>query len=362
MDNDFSLEYLDGVLKKILWGKSFVNIYSEDKEYQFILRSLTIKESNLSKYIYDRELYSSINEGVLTNDQLREYYDAMGVWTSGDDELLESKNIKLNKLKNQKLGCQFFSSKKKLLEKNIKQLKHEIKEMDDIKSKIFSMSAENRAEEMSRRYIVMMTTEKIDESPYWEDMSDFQNEDRVELIYRIALEYFRNNIFSVELLRAIARHPMWRFKWNVCKNGADIFGKSASEWSEMQDSLVYWSQYYDYVFDNPNRPPDNIIADDDACDSWVRDQSKSGSKVSFGGNTNKNIFGTKQASKKKEHTEQFIMVQPGDMDSVKKVQDMNTSTVRNQLKQEHDAIKSSDGRVSEWKLRGRRWLNEHGAK
>ena len=204
-----------------------------------------------------------------------------------------------------------------------------------------------------RRYIVMMSTEDIYEKPHWRDQEEFDQEDDTELIYNLALSYYKNNVFDTKCIRYISRNPEWRFRWNASKNGADLFGCSIAEWSEMQNSLVYWSQYYDFVLDNPDRPSDFIINDDDACDAWVNDQVKK-IKSSNTGSDNKSVFGNKSATKQKDHQEQFIMVQK-DKDTIKRVQDMNTTSARQQLRREHAQIQK-DGSVSEWQLRGKDYV------
>jgi hypothetical protein len=210
------------------------------------------------------------------------------------------------------------------------------------------LSAENRAEEIKRRHMIMLSVEDIEEKRYWSDLNVFLNENDLVLIYNLAIAYYKNNVLSEKETREIARSGQWRYRWASAKNGADLFGKPICDYSEMQNSLVYWSQFYDYVFESMDRPGDLIINDDDACDAWYNDQIK---KTAVKGDNQKNIVGTKKATTNKFHQEQFVMVDPKDADSVKKVQEMNTSSTREQLRRENEFIKKNKGRVSEWKLR-----------
>ena len=127
----------------------------------------------------------------------------------------------------------------------------------------------------------------------------------------------------------------------------------------MQNTLVYWSQYYDFVYDSHEKPAPMIIEDDDALDAWVNDALKSRGSSAGSGKQKRNMFGSKKASQKKSHQEQFVMVQPGNQESIDRVQDMNTSTVRRQLRSENARLKQSKGkRVSEWQLRKGQYLRQ----
>lgn len=341
---------IQGIIAKILWGKSFVDVKDGDKrENTFILRSLSIKESNFSKYIYNKEFDNAIKLGILTFNELKNIYIENNVWSDKQENRISNIDIDIAKANSQIKDAEFFTIKKKKLIKQLKKLETEKKELLELKNSLFVLSAENRAEEIMRRWIVMMSTENTDELPYWKNKDCFLEETDSCLIYNLAIAYYRNNIFDEKTLRLIARHPEWRFRWANSKNGADLFGRSIADYSEMQNLLVYWSQYYDFVFES--NAPDNIVDNDEACDIWVKDENK---RLKHGNkNTqNKNVFGNRKATTKKDHAEQFIMVQPGDKKAIKKVHEMNTSSIRRQLQNENKKIKSSRGRLTDFQLRG----------
>lgn len=339
-------------IEKILWGKSFAEVKdSQDSEHVFILRSLNIKESNFCNYIYDREYKTSLDLGVLTNDELVQMYIDSDVWSEDGDKRIEVIENGLKFLQSQLKDAQFFTAKKKKLQKEIDKYRREADSLKEIKANLFTHSAESRAEEVMRRYMVMLSTETIDEQKYWETEIDFLNERDAELLVNLALAYYKSNMFFEKDLRSIARAGQWRFRWLASKNGADLFGRPISEWSEMQNALVYWSEYYDQIYDSSERPSDQIINNDEACDAWVREQSKKSGHGINSGKQDKNFFGNKKAKTNKDHQEQFIMVKPGDKEAIHEVQDMNTDSVRRRLGKENEKIKQTKGRVKEWQLR-----------
>jgi len=353
-----SNNHIGQIIEKILWGKSFVTIsstdsYSDCKPSTFILRSLTIKESNWANYIYNRELNLALQAGVLSFDDLLSIYKSADIWTDSTEEEIKNLEKREKILQSEIKDFQFITIKKKKAEKELEVTRKSIKNIRDVKNNIFSLSAESRAEEVMRRYLVMMSTENIKEKSYWLTEEDFLKETNIDLIYHLAIEYYKNNIFNESILRKIARSPEWRVKWNASKNGANLFGRPIPEWSDMQNWLVYWSQFYDFIYDSYERPSDVIIDDDNSCDSWVRDQNKKIKNSSQ--SKDKNLFGNKRAITKQDHQEQFVMVQKDDSEVIKQVQEMNSEDVRIQLRGERKTI-VEQGRMSEWKLRGKNYV------
>lgn len=47
-----------------------------------------------------------------------------------------------------------------------------------------------------------------------------------------------------------------------------------SDWNINQVALCFWSNFYDNVYEHPERPPQKVIENDDLIDKWAKDQSK----------------------------------------------------------------------------------------
>jgi hypothetical protein len=154
----------------------------------------------------------------------------------------------------------------------------------------------------------------------------------------LTLRYLENHIMSEADVREIARSGLWRFRWSASKNGESLFGKPISEWGELQSALVYWSQFYDYVYESMDRPSDMVIANDAALDAWSLDQNK--------GSSNK----AASLSKNSNHQEQFIVVPDADQGTIDRVHDMNDKKSKDLISRERNKIKEK-GSISEWDLR-----------
>jgi len=329
----------DKVINKILWGKSICRVEDgEGTQRTYILRALSISEQNKIDFIYENALEESKEAGILTESQLKEEYDKAGAWTAEDEQGLEDTKVEIRRLKHQIKDSEFHASRKRLLERKLKQADAKVTDYREQKDKLFSVSAEARAEEVARRHMVAKSTLDENEAPIWDSERSFLAEPDTTLILNLAIAYLRNNLLSEADVRKVARSGAWRYRWSASKNGESLFGCSISEWSELQNTLVYWSQYYDYVFENPDRPSDFIINDDGALDAWVESDVKKGAGAASNGTKNNG------------HQENFIMVPDANKDTIGRVQDMNSDKVKRQLSEEREAIKQ-EGTISEWNLR-----------
>jgi hypothetical protein len=81
-------------------------------------------------------------------------------------------------------------------------------------------------------------------------------------------------------LRAIARgHGQvgaeWRARWKAAtKTGSPLFDGPTVDWNINQVGLVFWSTFYDNIFEHPERPDQRTIENDDLLDRWVEQKGK----------------------------------------------------------------------------------------
>lgn len=203
--------------------------------------------------------------------------------------------------------------------------------------------------------MIMMSTEDVDGNAYWPTERSFLDCCDQVLLFNLAKSYYRNNLLSEKDVRKIARNGEWRYRWNAAKNGESLFGLAVAQWSELQDAIVFWSSYYDSVFNCTEHPSAVVIENDEMLDLWVEDYNKrmrSGTKSQ----NNKSAFGNRTSKRNQDHNEVFMRVDKGDEEAIRKVQEMNTSSAREKIKAEQKQISELSGgqRIKEWDLGNRK--------
>jgi hypothetical protein len=225
--------------------------------------------------IYDQSFEEAVKEGMLPNDKL--------------DELITSRNIiteveikKLEQLKGQLEAQEILLSKTtrvKARQERIKQainrLRHDIREITFKKQSKMLMSAETKAEEDKTFYLCSRCA-YYDESNelIWKTHKDALNETKVEFKDKVLLAYVRFfNGMETSIIRELARSSLWRIRYvNSMKTSDPLFGIPASEYTTDQLNLVYWSNYYQNIYEMmpEDRPSDLVIEDDDALDAYMK--------------------------------------------------------------------------------------------
>jgi hypothetical protein len=67
----------------------------------------------------------------------------------------------------------------------------------------------------------------------------------------------------------------WRARWKAStKTGSPLFEGPTVDWNINQVALVFWSNFYDNIFEHPERPEQRIIENDDLLDRWVEQKGK----------------------------------------------------------------------------------------
>lgn len=326
---------IEKAVNRILWGKAIVEISRGGKKTSYVLRSLSLSEQNEIDFLKDSVLNECKENGILTEDELLQELEYAGAWTSDDEQQIKDIEKEIRRIKHNIKNCQFNVTKKKHLNRKLEKEEKNLSELRATKINILSCTAEARADEYARRYIIFNSSTDKMGNQIWETEEQFLESTDQELIDLLTIEYVNNHMMSEKQVREIARSQHWRFRWTASKNGESLFGKPISEWSDLQNNLVYWSQFYDFVYENPDAPSDDIIENDAALDAWFQDRDKKKSPTS---------------NAKNGHQEQFIVVPDGDKSTIESINKMNSKIDRDRISRERKEIKEK-GRVSEWELR-----------
>ena len=330
---------IEKTVNKILWGRCLVKAHGIDGVSKtFTLRSLTIREQNELDFLKETILQECEEDGILNRKDLMKIMSETEAWTDSDDSEIERLEREVRKLNHGIVQAEYHVTRKKMLEKNLKKTQFKLQELNSQRTDLLGSTAEARSEEVVRRYMIFMSATDKFGKQIWDTEEAFLASTDSVLVDMLTIRYLQNHIMPEKEVRKIARSGLWRFRWSVSKNGESLFGGPISEWSELQSALVYWSQFYDYVYESMDSPSDMVIENDAALDAWVSDQNK-------GSSSNKSRKPVNDS-----HQEQFIVVPDADKSTIDKVYDMNDKKNKDLIRREREQIKEK-GSVSEWDLR-----------
>lgn len=263
---------IEQAINNIAWGGKHIRVKTFDGCEIVTIKPLSISDKNFLDFIYDAALGEALESGVMNKFELYKLYKERGVWTNEDDDNHKVYIAKIKELKTLLGNLENVERKKTQV-----QISFFEKELDKINLKrreLYNVSAENYAEEQKLLALAFCATHDLHDKKKWDKWDDFLSSVDLKLIDDILHGIINIEQYSEKQIRAIARSSTWRYRWNAAKSIGDLFGKPIMDFSPTQQSLIYWSQVYDNVYESMEKPPDEIINDDVALDRWFEAQAK----------------------------------------------------------------------------------------
>ena len=348
-----SPEEIERAIGEIAWGGNFVKAKDQyGKIHLLIIKALNAKERNFTDFIYEVSLEEANEAGVLSKFELYNIYKTKGIWTHEDDVAVETLPEIVREAE-KTLAEANSAREKKIFTKRLEGYKNKLSKAMEKRAALMWISAESYAEEMKTLAMVFCATHKENEEKMWSNWNDFLQKSDDRLVSSLLVGMTNVKQLDIKQMRQIARSNEWRFRWAGAKNVGDLFGKCIGEFDHNQQSLLYWSQVYDSVYESLERPPQSVIDDDDALDKWFDEQAKKDKQKSLekGGQVGK----VKMSNKMRGHGEIFIVTNPlvnPDAPDINEVNELNTELVRKFKQHEAEEIKKH-GTLKETELRKR---------
>lgn len=265
-----SYEDIEDYLCKIFLGKEFV--YLNDELLTLVFPSNETRHR--ATLVYRRAYENALNGGMLSAKDLEELLDRKKFISSEEIQKLkvlqgqlEAQEILLGKTTRVKANQDRIKSA-------IRRLKHEIADIQFKKQSKMMLSADTKAEEEKSFYICSRCIYREDGSLFWKTYTDAEKETNLKLRESILIAFLRFNAgIPTSIMRQIARSSLWRIRYiNSTKTSDPLFGIPTSEYTTDQLSLVYWSNFYQNIYEMmpEDRPSDMVIEDDDALDAYMK--------------------------------------------------------------------------------------------
>ena len=263
-----------------------------------------------------------------------------GIWSDEEDGRMEQLEKDINKLKSKLSDFEFQKKKQRAIKDAIRQGEKELDKLRSRKYQLYPHTIDYLAEYNKQHYLI-------------KQILDFDREDLLtneNFLKNLINKYFIEDSVEEKSLREIARSDPWRLHWTLAKDtGTPLFDSSSYNVTDLQYQLIFWSKIYDFAFENMNRPPDDVINDDDKFDSWYESETKRIDKEVKDNFKNESFGKTKREPQTDSGvgiTEKFI---PADKEGAQEVYDLNSVDARRKVKSRQKAIQEK-GYVKEQDL------------
>jgi hypothetical protein len=272
---DLTHEEVEKYLEQICSKLKIVDIMDKSVLFKYPSVYNMIK----ARRIYDREYTDSLNDGLISVDAMRKIIKERKIISDEDQRKLNSFKSSLEAQRILLSKTTKVKANQDRIKKAIHELEYNIKAIEYKERSKFSMTAETKAEEAKLLYLCWSHCYNFDtDELYWTTYSDFTVESDLKFRERLVSEFilFYSGI-STTHIRSIARNNLWRIRYvTSLKTSEPLFGVPTSEYSNDMLNLVYWSHYYQNIYEMmpEDQPNEDIIEDDEALDAYLSDYYK----------------------------------------------------------------------------------------
>lgn len=253
------------LVRRIITAKLYGTVKFQQVPYPVFIQDPTPEILMQADHRYQELMEAYVARGVHTIEQSYQILRERGDWTDKMESDLIILRKDVEEIKKKLPNLRFQKALERATKATLEEGKKRIAELEAAKNQLAASSAEYMADNGRRRYIMSKIT-TIQDNALW---------DNPNFLDALVVYYYHEAALSESTLRLLARSDPWRLYWTVSKNtGTSLFPHSAVEMTELQYALVAWSQVYDFAYESMNRPPDDVIDDDDKFDAWYQSESE----------------------------------------------------------------------------------------
>jgi hypothetical protein len=249
---------------------------AQGREVPVLFRHPSHRDKEISFFVYNEAIRTAEEMGIPSNADMEDLAKTRKFFSEADSK-------KLEKLEKKIKGQQVLLSKTTRVPARRNRVKEVIEKLESeaLTLKYFrDIHLENTRERKAAEEKLLFLTYKstsdpLEDKPYWESYEDFKDEKDIVLRRDVFTNFviFYHGL-PASTIRFIARSNLWRIRYTTAiKTGAELFGTSISDYSTDQLMLVYWSNYYQSIYEmmSEDRPPESIIEDDASLDAYMKD-------------------------------------------------------------------------------------------
>lgn len=250
---------IENSIYRIISGFYYIDIDGSRYKIMVPTKDILYRAHRLYLSVIDELKFDS---GWLSKTTIDNMLIIYNLWNKNREEELVALNKVLDGAKIQLYLKYSMPKLKKENKKIIQQTRDKIYKLHEQKNYFNCLSLEDYANSVKNQFIIIHTTYKDDELLFKEDWTTINS-----IFLDKVLHEMHRNYLSIEDIKKIASHPLWRSYWDASRDNA--FGKHAAELTEEQRLLISFSRNYDNIREHPESPSQEILDDIDALDGWM---------------------------------------------------------------------------------------------
>ena len=276
---ELSFDELETHIDEISTGTKVIEAENEGGDpLVLVIQQPKSRDKLFASLIYKQTYEQAKKEGIKTHEEMRDILEQRGIINEEDELVIK---VLRDKLEAQRVllakTTQVRANRDRII-KVIASLENELKEIIFKRERTFGLTAEAKSNEEKLAYWCRRYVYKSEGELLWPTKEEYNDDKDHVLRMNIFTEYSRFVLgLTTEIIRYIARSNLWRIRYvTALKCGTDLFGMPAVNFSADQTNLLYWSHFYQGVYEMmpDDQPSEEIIEDDTALDAYMENYYK----------------------------------------------------------------------------------------
>lgn len=268
---ELSFQEVEELLESVINNRKLVKVFSKQGETFVVFSHPFAQDILASRYVREKAFLEAIKEELPSRSDIEQLIKERGIG-KGDQNTINELEAKI-KAQERLLNMTRIEGRKKPIEATIAKYQEELTKLKAKSDHLFALTQEFRADEASLWYLAWAATYRITGERYWSTFEEFEAE--TDLLLRSSLmDRFTNfnRGLPVDKIRYLARHVLWRIRYTAgLKIGGPLFPRGLHDLTPDQQSLLYWSNYYQSIYEMlpDDQPDEDTINDDEALDAYM---------------------------------------------------------------------------------------------
>jgi hypothetical protein len=269
--NDKNLEIVSEILQGVtVVDSSFGSLYFRH------LSQVQQREAISESKIFEKEAAS---KGLLSREQSLEEIIQQEMWSEENEKQIKDLNTEIENLK--KINSQvFLPSKKKEIEKNLKEKQNILFSMESEKEELLGLTVEKYSNNKIQKNIVgkILFYDREFKKSVFDDL--YVNEAFKEVeIYKMQKDFFEK--FNDTNISTAVLSDYFSMYLPFCEDVLGVFGKPLRDLTSYQLKLISFGRYFLNIFKNTTKEiPENIAKDPELLISFYQNQREDSRKQS----------------------------------------------------------------------------------
>lgn len=270
---ELTFDELENYIDEISTATKIVEVENEiSQPLVLIIQQPKSRDRLFANLVYKQTYEEAIANGLPDAKQMREILEKRGIINKEDEKVIKKIKDQLEAQRKLLVKTTKVKANRERIMKVIAGLESELNTILFKRERNFGLTAESKANEEKLAYWCRRYVFKSEGELLWPSREEYNKGDYI-LRVNIFTAYSKFVLgFSTEVVRYIARSNLWRIRYvTALKCGTDLFGVPAVDFSADQTNLLYWSHFYQGIYEMmpDDQPTEAIIEDDAALDAYM---------------------------------------------------------------------------------------------